>query len=118
MNFFHAISIQSKFQKNSIVSIDAVTGDGTILQRWNYEKCDVDDYKMNLEEYKFRFHFSGEDAPEILEKTDFRCSGLNFKVFGHDNIDPAPVYAKNAINTKDYSIEKIDLTQRGSCDVL
>jgi len=105
--YINPVKVPEKFN----VSVDAITGDGTILQRWNYEKCDVDDYKMNLEEYKFRFHFSGEDAPEILEKTDFRCSGLNFKVFGHDNIDTAPVYAKNAINTKDYSIEKIDLTQ-------
>ncbi len=93
------------------VSIDAVTGDGTILQRWNYEKCDVDDYVMNLEEYKFRFPFSDEEGSEILEKIDFRCSGLNFKVFGHDNINKFPVYAKNAINTEDYTIENTDLTQ-------
>jgi len=94
------------------VSIDAITGDGTILQRWNYIKCEIVDYKMNLEEFKFRFRFSGEDRPEILEKTDFKCKGDSFKVFGQDKINKVPVVTANVLkNPEDYVLEKSDLTQ-------
>jgi len=94
------------------VSIDAITGDGTILQRWNYVDCHVFDYKMHLEEFTFRYPFSGEERPEILEKTDFECLGRSFKVFGHDKINEFPIYTDKAIrNAEDYSLKNSDLTQ-------
>ncbi len=73
------------------VSVDLISGDGTILQRWNYAKCNVIDYTIHLEEYTVRFTFTGEKASEILEKTDFKCSGLNLKVQGYDTINEIPV---------------------------
>jgi len=75
------------------VSVDLISGDGTILQRWNYVKCDVVDYTLHLEEYMIRFSFSGEEISEILEKTDFKCSGLNLRVHEHDSINEFPVAA-------------------------
>ncbi len=75
------------------VSVDMVSGDGTILQRWNYAKCEVIDYTMHLQEYIFRYSFSGEEISEILEKTDFKCGGLNWKVHGHDTIKEIPIVA-------------------------
>ena len=75
------------------VSVDLISGDGTILQRWNYAKCDVVDYTMHLQEYIFRYSFSGEEISEILDKTEFKCAGLNLKVHGHDTINEFPVAA-------------------------
>jgi len=86
------------------VSVDVISGDGTILQRWNYAKCDVIDYTMHLQEYIFRYSFSGEEVSEILEKTDFKCSGLNLRVQGHDTIDEIPT-AASAFQRSNYATQ-------------
>ena len=78
-----------------------VSGDGTILQRWNYAKCEVIDYTSHLEEYIFRYSFSGEEISEILDKTEFKCGGLNFLVHGHDSIDEIP---KGAVDFQKSSV--------------
>ena len=60
------------------VTINILTGDETILQKWGYTECDATNYStffMNsLLFYKFKEVFGSE----IRDKTYFSCSGLNF----------------------------------------
>jgi hypothetical protein len=77
------------------VSIDAITGDGTILQRWNYVKCNPSDYTVYLEEYKSRYTFSGKNVSENIEMMDFECAGLHFQIYNYDKIENVPIYMSN-----------------------
>ena len=62
------------------VTVDILTGDGTILQTWNYSKCDATNYALfyldNLLFYKFKQTYGSE----IREKTYFECGGLEFLI--------------------------------------
>lgn len=73
------------------VSIDSITGDGTVLHRWNYEKCDVSDYTVYLEDYKLRYFFSGKKASENRETVDFECAGLHLQIHSYYKIGTVPI---------------------------
>ncbi|MBA4452509.1 MAG: hypothetical protein H2B03_04970 [Nitrosopumilaceae archaeon] len=73
------------------VSIDMVTGDGNILQRWNYVDCSLYDYTMNLEDSLLKFSYTGIQSPEIREKSEFQCNGMNLEVNGEKSIDKFPI---------------------------
>ncbi len=83
------------------VSVDILTGDGTILQRWNYAKCELADYIVELAEFKMRFPFSGQEGPEILDKSEFKCAGQNLQVHGFDEIKQYPISAITLPTTGD-----------------
>jgi len=59
------------------VSVEVFTGDGTLLQKWNYIKCDVRVYSISFEDVFLNIAFSGEFGSEIRDKTVFGCVGLN-----------------------------------------
>jgi len=73
------------------VSIDLITGDNTILQRWNYEQCEVTNYSMDLKINMFRFPYAGQKSGEIIDKTDFTCIGTNFQAHGTHKIEKLPI---------------------------
>jgi len=77
------------------VSIDSITGDGTVLHRWNYVKCDVSDYTVYLEDYKNRYPFSGKKASENIEKVDFECAGLHLQIHSYYKIETVPIKTSN-----------------------
>jgi len=58
--------------------IDIVTGDGNILQTYQYTKCEVTGYVPFLSENTIRLTFIKEFKSEIRDRTDFNCDG--FKV--------------------------------------
>ena len=78
------------------VSVDLITGDNTILQRWNYVDCDVTNYQMSLDDSMLVFPFSGKPQGEIRDKTDFACNGSNLFVQGFHQIDKLPIGDKNS----------------------
>jgi len=59
------------------VSIDVVTGDGTVLQTWEYRNCDLEDYVVYLQDNIIFDRFSGEQGSEIRERSIFYCGGLS-----------------------------------------
>ncbi len=59
------------------VSIDVVSGDGTVLQTWEYRNCDLEDYVVYLQDNIIFNRFHGGDGPEIRERSIFYCSGLS-----------------------------------------
>jgi len=59
------------------VSIDVVSGDGTVLQTWEYRNCDLEDYTVYLQDNIIFNRFHGGMGPEIRERSIFHCSGLS-----------------------------------------
>jgi len=76
-------AIDDYFQTNSPlfkrfdVSIDVVSGDGTVLQTWKYRNCDLEDYVVYLQDNIIFNRFHGEMGPEIRERSIFYCGGLS-----------------------------------------
>jgi len=62
------------------VNVDVVTGDGTVLQVWEYRKCLPSGYWIYVEESKDVYMLSGEDEMEIREFSDFKCQGFSIEI--------------------------------------
>ena len=61
------------------VSTDVITGDGTILQIWDYEDCQVIDYKSFLEDSLVNRKFTKRFDSEIHDRIIFECDGFSIK---------------------------------------
>lgn len=83
------------------VSVDLITGDGTILQRWNYDDCSVIDHNSFLEDSFLKFAYSEKPGPEIRERSEFTCAGNNIELYGDDPIPTFPI--KDPKNNKEKS---------------
>ena len=81
INYYQAIDdyfqTDSPLFKRFDVSIDVVSGDGTVLQTWKYRNCDLEDYVVYLQDNIIFNRFHGGDGPEIRERSIFLCSGLS-----------------------------------------
>ena len=60
------------------VSVDVVTGDGSIIQSWDYQKCQITNYKQYFDDNRLFLKFHGKFQPEIKERTTFECGGFSF----------------------------------------
>ena len=81
INYYQAIDdyfqTDSPLFKEFDVSIDVVSGDGTVLQTWEYRNCDLEDYVVYLQDNIIFDRFSGEQGSEIRERSIFHCTGLS-----------------------------------------
>ncbi len=81
INYYQAIDdyfqTDSPLFKEFDVSIDVVSGDGTVLQTWEYRNCDLEDYVVYLQDNIIFDRFSGEQGSEIRERSIFLCTGLS-----------------------------------------
>ncbi len=59
------------------VTVDIVTGDGTILQKWQYDQCQITNYQTKLNDVLTKTKYSGTIAAEIKETISFDCIGQN-----------------------------------------
>ena len=95
------------------VSIDLITGDGTILQRWNYADCYFYEHNSFLEDSFLKFSYSEKPGPEIREKSEFTCAGNNIEVHGDEPISTYPIRSVNNVETESGIIPKVaDLDDR------
>jgi hypothetical protein len=78
------------------VSIDLITVENSILQRWNYVDCEVTNYQMSLDDSMLAYPFSKKPQGEIRDKTDFACAGNNLLVQGVHQIDNFPIRDKKS----------------------
>ncbi|MDH3488758.1 MAG: hypothetical protein OEL82_12090 [Nitrosopumilus sp.] len=60
------------------VNIDLVAGDGTIIQGWDYQSCEVVDYRTFLYDNLLLYKFIDRFESEIRDRTDFTCDGQTF----------------------------------------
>lgn len=61
------------------VAIDILSGDGTLIQTWQYNKCQVFGYGTFLNDITNFIPFSGEEL-EYREKIVVECSGVRLQV--------------------------------------
>lgn len=69
--------IDSTLFKEFDASIDVVTGDGTVLQTWEYANCDLEEYSVYLQDNNLFNRFYGGTNAEIRERSIFHCSGFS-----------------------------------------
>lgn len=58
------------------VTFDFVTGDGTILQSWNYVDCELEDFRIKFRDNLLYFAMSGiKGSSDIADLSTFSCKG-------------------------------------------
>lgn len=58
--------------------VDIISGDGTILQSWEYSKCKITDFNSFIIDDLIRMKHTYGIAPEIRDRTHFECTGILF----------------------------------------
>ena len=60
------------------VTVELVTGDGSILQSWKYSKCNLDSFDTYLQDNLLYFTMNGKKGTsEIRDKSSFDCVGFS-----------------------------------------
>ena len=59
------------------VSVDVLAGDGSIIQTWDYRKCDVIDYSTFVNDKEDEYRFSDSDEAEIRDILVIECAGFS-----------------------------------------
>jgi len=59
------------------MTIDLVTGDGSIVQSWQYTKCDVTVADNYLQDVLLFYTMNGKSGSELREKSVFECIGFS-----------------------------------------
>ena len=69
------------------VTIDIVTGDGSVIQSWEYSKCGLEDFNTYLQDNLLYFTMSGKKATsEIRDKSSFECVGFSVDFEGDESL--------------------------------
>jgi len=89
------------------ISIDMITGDGTIFQRWNYVDCTFYDYTTYLEDSLLKFPYAKVQSPEIRDKSEFTCNGMNLEITGDKLLTTSPLSSFNTIDDETSYFPKI-----------
>lgn len=58
------------------VDVQVITGNGHILQTWNYKNCELTNYSPYLLEFMMVFKFHPDFNSEIRDRSEFECVGL------------------------------------------
>ena len=61
------------------VKVDIVSGDGLVIQTWDYRKCSIEDYSTFVDSNKDEYRFSNTDDLEIRELFVFACLGFHLR---------------------------------------
>ena len=59
------------------IEVDILTGDGTVIQTWDYRNCGLFEYSVYLESSKEIYRFADKDDSEIREVISWDCAGYN-----------------------------------------
>jgi hypothetical protein len=60
------------------VTIEVFSGDDTLLQTWEYNKCERESYELYLDDSIVFYKFHEKWQSELKDRTIFDCAGLNF----------------------------------------
>ena len=58
------------------VTVEVVLGDGTIIQTWEYGKCEVTNYDLFLDDSLLNYKYPERWQSEIRDRTFFDYGGL------------------------------------------
>jgi hypothetical protein len=78
------------------VTVDIVSGDGTILQKWQYYQCKVSNYQLKLNDILTSTKYGGKNVAEIKETTSFECRGQNLVA---DPLKPLSIFTSRNVAT-------------------
>lgn len=59
------------------VDVEVLSGNGSIIQTWEYRKCNVVDYATYVNDNKDEYRFADEDRAEIRDVLVFECGGFS-----------------------------------------
>ena len=64
------------------ISIEIFSGDGTLLERLNYKRCEVESYFVYVNDSKGKFSFveDEESKLEIRDVAQFSCIGFSVEI--------------------------------------
>ncbi|MFZ9006375.1 MAG: hypothetical protein ACO293_06310, partial [Nitrosopumilaceae archaeon] len=62
------------------VEIDGLSGDGSTIVTFNYNRCQLEDYFPYLQNFTFLYPLSNEVGAEIRDRAIFACQGLQVEV--------------------------------------
>ena len=80
------------------VDVEFVTGDGTIIQTWEYTECDLLDFQIFSEDNLVSYRFTGKLPTELRDISHFECNGLDFNTEqGPSELKSVPVNALDLI---------------------
>ena len=84
LNFYRLVAdiiAESTFATEPFdISVDVVTGDGSVIQTWAYRDCEIINYSTFLQDTIFFFQFSGEHTSEIRERAIAECRGFDLEI--------------------------------------
>jgi len=64
-------------------SIETVSGDGTIIQTWKYQRCQLTDYKTYLQSSLLFYPITGKNGiSETQDRSTFQCTGFSIAFGG------------------------------------
>jgi len=70
---------QSGSSERFHVRVDVLTGDATIIQTWNYQKCSIIDYVTFLDSDKNTYRFGENEEAEFREFLLWECTEFHLK---------------------------------------
>jgi len=62
------------------VDIDVMSGDGRVIQTWEYRDCEPTAYGSYFQDITNFYQFSGKEEAEIRERVVFSCAGVHLSV--------------------------------------
>jgi len=88
------------------LTIDVVTGDGTVLQKWNYYECKITYFETYLQDNLTFIMFLKTTQSEIRDYSEFNCSSRYMQADMDEIFNPYINYRGSA-ETKIYPTEKL-----------
>ena len=59
------------------VSVEVVAGDGSVIQTWEYRRCDIIDYAVYVNDEEDEYRFGDKDEAEIRDVLVVECAGFS-----------------------------------------
>ncbi len=71
--YVNAGSIPRPFE----TSVEVIAGDGSVIQTWEYRRCDVIDYAVYVNDEEDEYRFGDKDKAEIRDVLVIECAGFS-----------------------------------------
>lgn len=72
-----SMAAQTDSQPTADITIDLYTGDGTLLNSLEYDKCNLNTYSVYTQDSTQTYTLSGEKDSEFIEYANFVCQGFH-----------------------------------------
>jgi len=99
--------LEGVFPDRFDVDLDVISGDGTIIQTWEYRNCDIIDYYAFLNDNLLNNKFDGGGLSKIRDILSLDCGGLLLNTSQRESsLDVSEINAVNFVPNTDNSAQK------------